>query len=72
MAEKAEYDHGQRRGEDDAEQDAGQTEIDQSDDHILCSDQHGARPAVQRAPQLHRGVSGFAPSVRVRRRHHDP
>lgn len=50
VAEEAEYDHGEGRGEDGAEHDAGQQAVDQSDDHILCSDQHRACPAVQRAP----------------------
>lgn len=56
VAEEAEYDHGESGGEDGAEHDAGQRGVDQSYDHILCSDQHRARPAVQRAPQLQGGV----------------
>ena len=50
MAEESEYDHGERRGEDGAEHDAGQAGVDQGNDHILHGDQHWARPAVQRAP----------------------
>lgn len=50
VAEEAEYDHGQRRGEDGAEHDAGQAGVDQGHDQILHRDQHRARPAVQRAP----------------------
>lgn len=50
VAEEAEYDHGERRGEDGAKHDAGQAGVDQGDDQILHRDQHWARPAVQRAP----------------------
>lgn len=50
VAEEAKYDHGKSRGEDGAEDDAGQPEVDQCYDHILCSDQHRTCPAVQRAP----------------------
>lgn len=50
VAEEAEHDHGERRGEDGAEHHAGQAGVDQGDDQILHRDQHRARPAVQRAP----------------------
>lgn len=50
VAEEAEYDHGESRGEDGAEHDAGQPGVDQCYDQILCGDQHRACPAVQRAP----------------------
>lgn len=46
MAEEAKCDHSKRRGEDGAEYDAGQQAVDQCDDQILGSDQHGAGPAV--------------------------
>lgn len=72
MAEEAEYDHDEGRGEDDAEHDAGQRGVDQRDDHVLCGDQDGAGPAVQRAPQLQGAVSGLTAPERVGRRHHDP
>lgn len=72
VAEEAEYDHDKGRGEDGAEHDAGQPGVDQCYDHILCRDQHRACPAVQRAPQLQGGVSGFAAPQGVWRRHHDP
>ena len=72
VAEEAEYDHDEGGGEYDAEHDAGQRGVDQRDDHVLCSDQDGAGPAVQRAPQLQGAVGGLAAPERVRRRHHDP
>lgn len=50
VAEEAEYDHDERRGEDGAEHDGGQAAVDQGDDHILRCDQHRACPAVQGAP----------------------
>lgn len=50
VAEKAECDHGQGRGEDGAKHNAGHQAVDQSNDQILCGDQHWTRPAVQRAP----------------------
>lgn len=50
VAEKAKCDHGQGRGEDGAKHNAGHQAVDQSNDQILCGDQHWTRPAVQRAP----------------------
>ena len=49
VAEEAKYNHGKSRGEDGAEDDAGQPKVYQCYDHILCSDQHRTCPAVQRA-----------------------
>lgn len=68
MAEEAKHDHGERRSEDDSENNSGECCIHGADDEVLRRDENRARPAVQRGSELQRlswSVGGW-----VRRRNH--
>lgn len=74
MTDKPEHHHDNSRGQDEPENQPGQTGIDGCNHQILRCHQHRTRPAVQRAPELQRRFTSCSlrSGVRWRNNHSRP